>query len=596
MERNEVVRWFAKPQSLTWSTACGHVLTWALGEVLSKGNSESAAQVLVDEMEVERSEEAVVKESPKCLHQSAARPRILCRGSRASHKLTNTSAINLRFGESSPVGHVEFVQAQLVSTTKKHTTLYERIQSVQDLQSAWLLLLFCANARATYSLRCIPPNEVAEFAAAHDAASWQCLTKLLSFPRNTDRHSVASLSFDLGGCGLQSAWRTRVPAHWASWADSLRMIHQRHPEVANTMIRNLSEGDGRHFHAAAACCDELRAVGHIPPGWRALSTAQPQDIADRLPGVLGIPAEGWQHDASSCIEKFFCDSSVLPGMSAGERALLRSQGGPLAALPYTVVPTCPLRRFDPDIFRVLLLRRLRLPLPLSSHSCRCGRPLDCLGHHRASCSRAGVLGRRGFALESAAARVCREAGARVSTNIFVRDLDVVAVRAEDQRRIEVIAEGLPVFHGSQLAIDTTLVSPVRADGEPHRQCQDMDGAALDAARRRKARTYPELTGGRGRAKLVVLAGEIGGRFSVETQTFIRLLARAKTRAIPEPLRTRARQSWMHRWGSLLACAAARAFGSSLLERRGQPGFDGVAPPAVDVLGDFTKAQGASPWV
>ena len=85
-----------------------------------------------------------------------------------------------------------------------------------------------------------------------------------------------------------------------------------------------------------------------------------------------------------------------------------------------------------------------------------------------------------------------------------------------------------------MAIDTTLVSPLRADGEPHRQCHDTDGVDLDAARRRQARTYPELTGGRGRAKLAVLAGEIGGRFSVETQTFIRLLARAKTRAIPEP--------------------------------------------------------------
>ena len=36
---------------------------------MSKGNSEPAAQVLVDEMEVERSEEAVVEESPKCLYQ-----------------------------------------------------------------------------------------------------------------------------------------------------------------------------------------------------------------------------------------------------------------------------------------------------------------------------------------------------------------------------------------------------------------------------------------------------------------------------------------------------------------------------------------------
>ena len=210
--------------------------------------------------------------------------------------------------------------------------------------------------------------------------------------------------------------------------------------------------------------------------------------------------------------------------------------------------------------------------PCLSHSCLCGRPLDCLGHHRASCSRAGVLGRRGFALESAAARVCGEAGARVSTNIFVRDLDVVAARAEDQRRIEVIAEGLPVFHGA----------PLRADGEPHRQCLDTDGAALDAVRRRKARTYPELAGGRGRVKLVVLASEIGGRFRWNAD--VHPSTRARTAPSLKPLRTRAHQSWMHLWGSLLVCAAARAFASSLLERHGQPGADGEAPPAADVLG------------
>ena len=50
-----------------------------------------------------------------------------------------------------PVSHVEFVQAQLVPTTKKHETLYQRIQSVQDLFSAWLLLLFFANTCATCS-------------------------------------------------------------------------------------------------------------------------------------------------------------------------------------------------------------------------------------------------------------------------------------------------------------------------------------------------------------------------------------------------------------------------------------------------------------
>ena len=40
----------------------------------------------------------------------------------------------------------------------------------------------------------------------------------------------------------------------------------------------------------------------------------------------------------------------------------------------------------------------------------------------------------------------------------------------------------------------------------------LTGAASEAARRRKERTYPELSRDQSRAKLVVLAGETGGRF------------------------------------------------------------------------------------
>ena len=81
-----------------------------------------------------------------------------------------------------------------------------------------------------------------------------------------------------------------------------------------------------------------------------------------------------------------------------------------------------------QVFQVLLLRRLWLPLPPTKRTCGCGRLLDSFGHHRAACANVGVLGRRGFALESAAARVCREAGARVSVNQLVRDLDFAAPR------------------------------------------------------------------------------------------------------------------------------------------------------------------------
>ena len=41
-----------------------------------------------------------------------------------------------------------------------------------------------------------------------------------------------------------------------------------------------------------------------------------------------------------------------------------------------------------------------------------------------------------------------------------------------------------------------------------------------STRRRKAATYPELTGDMGCARLVVLAAEVGGRFSTETEVFL----------------------------------------------------------------------------
>ena len=41
----------------------------------------------------------------------------------------------------------------------------------------------------------------------------------------------------------------------------------------------------------------------------------------------------------------------------------------------------------------------------------------------------------------------------------------MAVSRFDDRRIEVIANGLPLWNGAQLAVDTTIVSPLTAAGE-----------------------------------------------------------------------------------------------------------------------------------
>ena len=159
-------------------------------------------------------------------------------------------------------------------------------------------------------------------------------------------------------------------------------------------------------------------------------------------------------------------------------------------------PSSLLTRIESLLFRVFLERRLRLSLPLSERICRCGPSIDSYGHHRAACSRTGVLGRRGFALESAVARVGRDTGGLVAANLYVRNMDLGLPRAGnnkrlevvvdgDNMRLEVVVDGLPLHGGAQLAVETTLVSARKGDGEPKRGAADHDGVALAATRRDK---------------------------------------------------------------------------------------------------------------
>ena len=165
----------------------------------------------------------------------------------------------------------------------------------------------------------------------------------------------------------------------------------------------------------------------------------------------------------------------------------------MASAAFIAIPSMKETRIDPQPFRLLFLRRLRLPLPLQARSCRCGRPLDVLGHHRAACANAGVLGPRGWVLENVAVRVCREAGGRVRTNLAVRDTDLGAHVQLDGRRLEIVVDGLPLWGGSQLAVDTTMVCPLSRDGVAQLGTATTHGKSLARARRRKERTCPKLT-------------------------------------------------------------------------------------------------------
>ena len=173
----------------------------------------------------------------------------------------------------------------------------------------------------------------------------------------------------------------------------------------------------------------------------------------------------------------------------------------------------------------------------------------------------------------------------MSTNIPVHDTDLAAHNNLDGRRLEVIADGLTLWQGAQLAIDTTSVSPLRRDGSARFHAPDRDGAVLVEARRRKERTCPKLSGEGGRARLVVLAAEVGGRWSAETAKFLAALANSKSQPSPFILQNRVKAAYIRMWSAVLACSAVRAFTASLFEQRPVAGWGGDAPSVHEVVRD-----------
>ena len=201
---------------------------------------------------------------------------------------------------------------------------------------------------------------------------------------------------------------------------------------------------------------------------------------------------------------------MLTRSCAGDQAHLRSDSGPGVGAVFHGSPAGPEFQVQPMHFRTLVLERLRLPLLLTEARCEGGGQNDIFGRHRAACPHSGLSKRRAGPTDRTLARVCREAGATVTRNVKLRDMNV-QVSATDEREIEVVAAGLPIHHGAQLVVDITLHSAVTSVGAPRATVATVNGAALSQARRDKEAKYAELvTSERCRLVVVALKVEHGG--------------------------------------------------------------------------------------
>ena len=279
------------------------------------------------------------------------------------------------------------------------------------ISKQWLLLSFCDAARANFVMRTVRPELGEDFAQGRDARLMECFGPIVGADfNNTPRFAQLMANLPFGGLGFRSATRHFPTARWASWADAMARVQERPPEVAAVLVRKLSNDT------------EAFSINGVQECWRILVRA-------------GFELPSWEQ------------------LAAGVRPHRQGRGKVSQELKVghfrKIAP-------DPHGAPVGDILAKRFICALTSRETRCVVP-----HFHF------------ISVGSATARTCREGGAPVTTNVFVRELDLCVLDHLDGR-FEVT--------GVQLAVDTTCFS----------HCVGAPIRALQEALARKERTYPEL--------------------------------------------------------------------------------------------------------
>ena len=128
----------------------------------------------------------------------------------------------------------------------------------------------------------------------------------------------------------------------------------------------------------------------------------------------------------------------------------------------------------------------------------------------------------------------------VRTNVMLRDMNIT-VSALDERKVEVLAIRFAAELRSQLAIDVTLRSALKACGAPAINAARVDGAGFTQARRDKELNYHELV-----ECARCLLAETGCRWSQEAVNFVDSLASARSREALQVMQRSSFLAWRRR--------------------------------------------------
>ena len=492
-----------------------------------------------------------------------------------------------------PFGTVAYTEAFGSNLLEEKEKLLNFLPKLPSLQSAWLLLYFCAVPRLNHLLRTTPPTASRRTAEMHDQNVLDTFRRLFGIGSpdswDPDLHDIhydtwvmqARLPLRYGGLGLRDCVLLAPAAYWASWADYLRSLVMGFPTIGRDMLFHLTTLDNGGPLVPGAQPDCLRAAEEAGrycdngnwtdrPLWATLAIDNTPPAPPPLPLSLGEWSHGWQFHASSGLLRqqyraLLCTLGGGPhartNAATTGKARLRSCMGPYAATWLTVCPTTDKLTMDNETTLCAIRRRLGIGVLFE------GR--DPHGHSKMTDNTHGRLNARHTWMIAAWRQVCTEGGGLIPDRNVERTLSNthIPVPAGDTRRLDLIVPCTNVVRGLPLFCDVTVLSPIQRTGAPRPGTSNRAGGLLETAENQNNNTYHEVRDS-GLGALYCLGCEVYGRWGNQSIQLVPALARERCRFLPARVRRGIEFGLLHRWWGLLGIALQRSVAHMVLHDPG----------------------------
>ena len=288
-----------------------------------------------------------------------------------------------------PVGTVEYCEEHTRARVQKAQHILKAIGDMHDPQVALLLLRYCASfSKLVYSTRIVAPDAHASSLREFDAAVRDCFESFTCLRPSGQAWELGSLSTRQGGLGLRSAAKHSTAAFLASASSCYNLCRALDPSFEWVF----SADGSAEFRSLATFNTSVGPANSVAVS--ATEALRQQDLSrlidDRAVALLG--------DASVASLSFQAHLKLVSAPDAGRW---------LHAVPAKDTDNI----VSPDLFNVMLQRRLRIPIFDSEHFCpQCDGVVDVYGDHCITCCGGGDRTKRHNLLRNCTHNLCSMTG------------------------------------------------------------------------------------------------------------------------------------------------------------------------------------------